>query len=149
MPAPLVVAAASAAFPTLIDLGADLIDRLFPDPQEADKVKLELLKLERAGALAELESAKQLALAQMQINAVEATSPNVFVAGWRPAAGWAGVVGLVYATLAYPFLGWLSAVNQWAGPPALDNEILWLVLGTLLGVGGLRTIEKKAGVAAQ
>jgi hypothetical protein len=43
----------------------------------------------------------------------------------------------------------VSAVNQWAAPPALDNEILWLVLGTLLGVGGLRTIEKKAGVAAQ
>ena len=149
MPAPLIAAVGSVVVPKAVEFGLELIDRLWPDPAEADKAKLELFKLERSGQLAELESAKQLALAQLAVNEVEAANPNLLVSGWRPAAGWAGVAGFVYATLGYPFIGWVSNVNGWAAPPALDDNLLWLVLSTLLGVGTLRTIEKARGVAAR
>ena len=149
MPAPFVAAAGSVLIPKAVEFGMELIDRLWPDPVEGDKAKLELLKLERTGQLATLESAKQLALAQLAVNQVEAANPSVLVSGWRPAAGWAGVAGFVYATLVYPFVGWISNVNHWAAPPALDDNLLWLVLSTLLGVGTLRTIEKAKGVAAR
>ena len=149
MPAPLVVAAASTALPKLVDYGIELIDRLWPDPTKADQAKLELLKLERSGQLAELESAKELALGQMEVNRVEASSPRVWVSGWRPGAGWAGVGGLVYAAIVSPFLSWVSALKGWPLPPELYTELLWLVLGTLLGVGSLRSLDKKNGVASQ
>ena len=149
MALPVVGAVGAALIPKAVEFGIELIDRLWPDPAEADKAKLELFRMEREGVLAELESAKQLALAQMAVNQVEAANPKLLVSGWRPAAGWAGVAGFVYATLVYPFIGWVSTVKGWPAPPALDDNLLWLVLSTLLGVGTLRTYEKARGVAAQ
>jgi hypothetical protein len=148
MPAPLIAAAAAAAVPKLLEVGMDLIDRLFPDPEQADKHKLELLKLAREGQLAELEAMVKLGEGQLRINEAEAANPRLWVSGWRPAAGWAGVAGLVYATIVTPLLGWLSALNGWGAPPPIDGELLWLVLGTLLGVGTLRSFDKSRGVAS-
>jgi len=31
-------------------------------------------------------------------------------------------------------------------PPDIDTEFLWVVVSGLLGIGGLRTYEKRAGV---
>lgn len=94
-------------------------------------------------------------LAQVEVNKVEAAHASVFVAGWRPACGWAGVAAMVYQFLLYPLLVWLWALLQALGwlnpgvtpPPMLDTDALWVVLTGMLGIAGARTVEKIKGVA--
>ena len=124
----------------LFEIGKQLIGRLIPDPAEKAKAELELLKMTQEGDL------KQI-IAQLEINAREAQHASVFVAGWRPGAGWAGVAGLVYATLLQPLLAWLAAVKGWPEPPVIDTEVLLYVLGGMLGLAGFRTLETNKGTA--
>ncbi len=126
----------------LFELGKGIIDRLFPDPTKKAEAELELLKMTQAGDL-------QVILAQLQINAKEAESASLFVAGWRPFTGWICGFGLLYATVIHNVLEWVSVIRAWPLPPAVDTDTLIYVLGALLGVGGLRTLEKVRGVAAK
>ena len=59
----------------LLEFGAKLLERWFPDPQKKAEMEMELFKLAQAGEF-------QTAVAQMQINAKEAEHQAVFVAGW-------------------------------------------------------------------
>ena len=126
----------------LFELGNNIIGRLFPDPAQKAAAELELLKLSQEGDL-------QKILAQLTINAKEAESASIFVAGWRPFVGWICGVGLLYATIIHNLLEWLSEVQGWTTPPAVDTGTLLYVLGALLGIGGLRTLEKVLGVATK
>lgn len=126
----------------VLELGKTLLDRFIPDPEKKQAAEAEFLKLAMDGEL------KQV-VAQLEINAREAQHPSVFVAGWRPAAGWAGVFGLVYVTIFHPLAVWLSKIKGWPEPPLLDAELLTLVLTGMLGIGGLRTYEKKLGIASK
>ena len=126
----------------LFDLGKGIIDRLFPDPAKKAEAELELLKMSQAGDL-------QVILAQLSINAKEAESSSIFVAGWRPFVGWICGIGLACATILHNLLEWLSVVRDWPLPPAVDTNTLLYVLGAMLGIGGLRTLEKVKGVAAK
>ena len=100
----------------------------------------EFLKMAMGGEL-------QQTIAQLEINAREAAHPSVFVAGWRPAFGWCGALGFVYATIGQPLLAWGAAIKGWPAPPALNLDLLWVVVTGMLGIGGLRTFEKTKGVA--
>lgn len=122
----------------LLDLGKNIIDRMFPDPAQKAQAELELLKITQAGDL-------QVILKQLEINATEAANPSIFVAGWRPFVGWLSGLGLAYATIVHNLLAWLAQVQQWPAPPAVDTDTLLYVLGALLGVAGLRTVEKVKG----
>jgi len=126
----------------LFELGKGIIDRLFPDPQKKAEAELELLKMTQSGDL-------QVILAQLQINAKEAESSSVFVAGWRPFVGWTCGIGLFYATIGVNLLSWLSTAKGWPLPPVVDTDTLLYVLGAMLGIGGLRTLEKIKGIAAK
>lgn len=124
----------------ILELGKDLIGRFFPNEEERRKAEAEFLKAAMDGEL------KQV-IAQLEINAREASHPSVFVAGWRPFFGWAGGAGFVYATILQPLLAWLAAVKGWPSPPGLNLDLLWVVVTGMLGIGGLRTFEKAKGVA--
>ena len=103
--------------------------------------------------LAELE-AKTLEIeqivmsAQSKINEIEAASPSVFVAGWRPFIGWICGLGIFYQFVGHPLFIWIIAIaHLQISPPILDTEgLLGLVLA-MLGVGTLRSYEKIKGVA--
>lgn len=125
-----------------LEIGRQLIERFVPDKEAQRKAEAEFLKLAMDGEL------KQV-LAQLEINAREAQHPSIWTSGWRPGAGWAGVAGLVYATIVHPSLAWAARIHGWPEPPEIDNELLWVVLTGMLGIGGLRTYEKKAGVASR
>ena len=125
----------------LFELGKGIIDRLFPDPAAKAAAELELLKMTQAGDL-------QVILAQLAINAKEAENSSIFVAGWRPFVGWTCGVGLAYATVGVNLLSWLSTARGWPLPPDVDTDTLIYVLGAMLGIGGLRTIEKVKVVAS-
>lgn len=133
----------------VLDIGGKLIDRLWPDPAQAATAKLELYKAQQEGAFKEQEQQFELAKAQIAVNTAEAGNANLFVSGWRPFVGWVCGGGLVYSFIGQPLLAWGSVNWHFAIPPALDTGTLLTVLCGLLGLGGLRTVEKLNGVAAK
>jgi len=127
----------------VFDFGSKVIDKIFPDKDAADKAKLEMLKLQQEGAFKELELNAKNAEGQMSVNAKEAESQSVFVSGWRPAAGWVCVMGLLYSVFLRPLISWFSTIyGLSAVPPVIDNVILMELLFGMLGLGALRSYDK-------
>jgi len=126
-----------------LDLGNTLITRLFPDPAQAANAKLELLKLQQSGDLAQMT-------AQTDINKVEASNTSIFVSGWRPAIGWVCALALAYQYLIRPLASTFVGIAGITIPPlpGLDDNLWQLMMG-MLGMGGLRTFEKVQGVASK
>ena len=123
----------------LLEVGKGLIDRLIPDADARRKAEADFLQAAMDGEL------KQV-IAQLEINAREATHPSVFVAGWRPFFGWVGGSAFAYVGLLQPLLTWVAQVNGLPSPPDVDTDFLWVVVSGLLGIGGMRTFEKRVGV---
>lgn len=124
-----------------LDVLGKVIDRVLPDKAASDKAKAELLTMQTQGELNQL-------MGQLEINKTEAAHPNLFVAGWRPASGWISVIGLAYTFIIQPLLAWLSTIVSIPVPPMIDVDTLLVLLGSLLGVGTLRTVDKVKGVAS-
>lgn len=82
--------------------------------------------------------------AQIAVNAAEAASSNLFISGWRPALGWIGVAAFSVQFLLRPILGAFKVEV-----PQMDVGELWPMMAGILGLGTLRTIEKKGKVAAK
>ena len=128
----------------------DAIVGLIPDKRAAQEKKLEL---ETAITQAAITASAQ----QGKINELEAQHKSVFVAGWRPAAGWVCVAGLAYAGLVQPFLAWIVTVaalfwdkaDQIPALPVVDTDTLYNLLIGLLGLGSMRLWEKTKGVARE
>lgn len=125
-----------------LEVGNKLIDRLWPNPAEAAKAKLELFKMQQDGDLAVMT-------AQMEINKIEAQSSNLFVSGWRPFIGWGCGVAFLYSALFEPLLRFISTVIfSYKGTfPAIDTDLTLQILLGLLGLAGMRSWEKREGVA--
>lgn len=135
-----------------LDIGGKLIDRLWPDPTQRDAAKLELLKMQQTGELAQMAADTDLAKSQAQINVAEAQNANLFVSGWRPFIGWICGSGLGYQFLARPILQMaVDAFTTYEQAPRIIMEsldvgtLLTLLLG-MLGLGTMRTFEKFKGV---
>jgi hypothetical protein len=130
----------------IIEAGLKIIEKVIPDPAARAEAQRKLIELEQAGQLEQLRADLQLAMGQLDVNKVEAASPNLFVSGWRPAVGWVCVLGLGYNFLAQPLLAWAALMALRPIPPTLQIGDLIVLLFGMLGLGTLRTVEKKAGV---
>jgi hypothetical protein len=134
-----------ALMPNILGTVNEVVDRLVPDKAGAEK-----LKAETAARLEEkmLDGSIQGALAQIEVNKIEAQSSSLFVAGWRPFIGWVCGSGLFYQYLLSPILPWV--VNAFGGHvapmPTLDGSLSELVTA-MLGLGLLRSFEKYSKVA--
>lgn len=136
-------------WPTLIPILGNLLEKFLPDPQAQADAKLKMLELAQKGDLASMDAELKLALAQIAANTEEAKNPNLFVSGWRPGSGWTCVIGLAYTFLIQPLLSWTATIKGWPIPPAIDVDTLMILLGALLGVGTLRSVDKAKGVATK
>ena len=92
--------------------------------------------------------AHELAKGQLAVNAEEAKSKNIFVAGWRPFVGWTCGLALFLHFLAIPIS---DVVIAHLGYPPLeypgfDMDTLMTVLLGMLGLGGMRSFEKMKGL---
>ena len=119
-----------------MELAGNVINKIWPDKTEAEKQQL--------------AAAVSLVQGQMAINAAEAANPSVFVSGWRPAIGWVcgaacawNWIGLPVAKLGLALYGHPITLN-----PADIGEMMPILLG-MLGLGGLRTMEKLNDKAAR
>lgn len=90
---------------------------------------------------------------QIEINKIEAASPRLFIAGWRPFVGWVCAGSFAYAMVGHAALNWLFALATMATGkplpilPQPDVSLAFEMLLAMLGMGGLRTYEKIRGVA--
>jgi len=144
----------------LIDFSLDDVGSLFTgireaitgekikDPVEVAKIELQLTALEQ-----------RLTEGQIEVNKIEASSAHWFVASWRPAIGWVAVSALffMYTVKAFVMTAiWtyqcyliISTNGAFATLPLFPElgamDILGLV-GSMLGVAGMRSWEKSQGV---
>ena len=125
-----------------------LLDKIIPDPSAAAEAKLKALELAQRGDLAALDADLRLMLAQADINKAEA-STDLFRGGWRPACGWVCAAGLAYTFLLRPVLPWLASLAgaDVQAMPEIDTDTLMVLLTGMLGLGGLRTVERIKGKA--
>jgi hypothetical protein len=127
----------------IVTVGSQLIERLFPDPAQAAEAKLKLVELQQNGDLAAIAG-------QMDINKVEASNTSVFVSGWRPFVGWVCGFGLGYVAIIEPIARFVATMTGYTGAfPAIDTTLTMQVLIGMLGLGGLRSLDKFNGVAAK
>lgn len=118
-----------------LDIVNSAINKIWPDKSEQEKQQL-------AAAVLIIQG-------QLDINKTEAASPSIFVSGWRPFIGWVcgtacawNWVGISIAKfIALTFFATKIDVS-----PAELSEMMPILLG-MLGLGGLRTVEKIKGVA--
>lgn len=120
------------AVATPVNAVGNVLDQLFTSDEERLDKKIVMERLQQ-----------QPALAQVELNKVEAQHRSIFVAGWRPAIGWICAIGLGFMFVINPMLQWYTSKP---GPELPEDVILELVLA-LLGLGALRTFEKLKGKA--
>ena len=125
----------------LIGPATELIGKFVEDKDKKNELAHEI------ATMAE-RPAQELAKGQLAINAEEAKSRNIFIAGWRPFVGWTCGLALFVHFLAIPMADVLTAYFGYAPPsyPAFDMDTLMTVLLGMLGLGGLRTYEKQKGI---
>lgn len=144
----------------IVGIGELAIRRLWPDPERQAEEQRKLLEMAQKGDLAQLDAHVKLMLAQVEVNKEEAKSGSTFVAGWRPFCGW--VCGFALAISCIPkaiALTLMWAVTAWAAVhgesgaeaitlpefPDLGVTELIALLGAMLGIGGMRSFDKKMG----
>ena len=121
-------------------LAGDVINRIWPDASESEKNRLSL-------ALTQLNAEMEIMRTQTAVNAAEAASSSLFVAGWRPFIGWICAASLGYQYVIYPILLWGGLMYHGFTPPQpVVSDVLMELLFGMLGLAGLRTAEKLKGV---
>lgn len=119
-----------------------ILERFIPDKGKREEMAHEI-------AMTIENNVHAQTMAQMEINKVEAAHASIFVAGARPFILWVCGLSLAWQYLIRPIMEWaafLAGVNL-TGAPQLDIGELTMILLSLLGLGGMRSYEKKNGVA--
>jgi hypothetical protein len=89
-------------------------------------------------------------MAQIEVNKVEAAHKSMFVAGWRPFVGWCCAFAMAYHFILQPFLVFaISVYGITVNLPEFDMSSLMTVLLGILGLGGMRSLEKVQKVSRE
>lgn len=110
-----------------------LLDKFIQDKDEKARLAHEIATMSE-------KHAQQIALAQIEVNKAEAKG-NWFQSSWRPATAWVCVLGFAVNFLISP----LAAPFGFIVPQADTSTMLPVLMG-MLGLGGLRTMERVKGV---
>ncbi len=119
-----------------------VIDKFVPDAK--DRLEAENMVFKQL---------HEINLAQIGVNKEEAKNASIFVAGWRPFTGWVCASTFAYAVIGHDLLNWaitFAGMFSTVTPPILpvpDTTLTFELLMALLGFGGLRSWEKKQGIA--
>ena len=129
-----------SVFSDLVGPVTGLLDKFVEDKDQKNALAHEI------STMAERHSQEQM-LAQLEVNKVEAASSSIFVSGWRPATGWVCVLGMAGNFIVTPFANFVLALLEvQVFIPLVPLDTMLPVLLGLLGLGGLRTLEKAKGV---
>ena len=119
----------SAAEP--INAIGNVLDNLFTSDEE--KLNIEVIKQRLA---------QQPALAQVELNKVQAQHRSMFVAGARPFLLWICGVGLGMAFIINPLIEFFTTGEELINVP---TDVMMELVIAMLGLSGMRTVEKLAG----
>ena len=125
----------------LIPAVSGILDKFVPDADTKNKLAHEIATMSE-------KHAQEALLAQLEINKAEAASGSLFKGGWRPAVGWVCAIAFAYHFILKDLIifGASFAGLELPEMPEFDMGTLLTVLGGMLGIGGLRTYEKKSGL---
>ena len=127
----------------LLPFITQIFDKVLPDKTAADAAKLRLVEMAQQGDLEQLKADAAMATAQTEVNKIEAASTRLFVAGWRPFVGWTCGLAVAFKFIGGPALFMLcQAIGHPITLPVINTDELWPLLFGMLGLGGLRTLEK-------
>jgi len=119
-----------------IAAGLNVISKFIPDKDQQAKAEAEL-------RIALLAADTQLAIAQAEINKIEAANEHIFVSGARPFILWVCGFSLAYHFILQPLLAFLfSCAGHQINLPIFDMDSLNTLLMGMLGLGGMRSFEK-------
>ena len=94
--------------------------------------------------------ADKQAIAQIQLNSVEAAHQSLFVAGWRPAVGWVCALAMLLNFILIPFINLgMEFAGQDIRLDLIEMDTMMPVLLSMLGLGGMRSYEKARNVARE
>lgn len=120
-----------------------LLSRVIPDKSERDRLAHEI------STMAEVQAHQQI-MAQVEVNKVEAAHRSLYVAGWRPFIGWSCGIAMAFNYIGVPVIETGSVLY---GTPLsidpLDLEVMMPVLLGMLGLGGMRSYEKRNKVSRE
>jgi hypothetical protein len=129
-----------------LDIGQSLISRIWPDPKDQARELFKLEELKQKGDLAELNAFIVGMQGQLNINATEASHPSILVAGWRPFVGWVGGFSLAYTGIVEPIMRFTASMYGYSGEfPLIETASTVTILMGMLGIGGMRSYDKKNG----
>lgn len=120
-----------------------LLSRIIPDKSERDRLAHEI------ATMADRQAHEQV-MAQIEVNKIEAAHKSLYVAGARPFILWTCGISMAFNYVGLPLIETFSVLY---GTPLvlnpLDLEVMMPVLLGMLGLGGMRTYEKRHGVARE
>lgn len=127
----------------IVEAVKDIADEFITTEEERLEYQLKRYELE----LKEKELETKLLEKVHETNIAEAKTGHWFIAGWRPFLGWIGGVAIAYSFVVAPFLHSVFKAFGLDFPlPELDLGLLFNLILGMLGLAGLRTLEKKWGV---
>ena len=126
---------------TLIGPATELAGKFIQDKDKAAQLAHDL------STMADKHSQEAM-LEQIEVNKAEAESGSVFKGGWRPFIGWVCGAAFAYHFVLQPLIlfGVTVAGVQIPELPTFDMTSLMTVMMGMLGLGGLRSYEKKQGL---
>ena len=119
-----------------------LLDKVVEDKDKKAQLAHEIATMAERQAHA-------IAIAQIEVNKIEAQSPSFFKSSWCPFIGWDCGVAFAYHFVLQPIINFVVTASGTAVPelPEFDMSTLLSVHGGLLGLGTLRTYEKTQGIS--
>jgi hypothetical protein len=125
----------------LIGPVTSLLDKFVEDKDQKAKLAHEVATMAQ-------RHAQELAKGQLEVNKAEAQHKSLFVSGWRPAVGWCCVFGMMGNFMVIPFTNFVLALLKIdVVVPLIDTATMMPVLMGMLGLGAMRTYEKRTGVS--
>jgi len=125
----------------LIGPVTSLLDKFVEDKDQKAKLAHEVATMAQ-------KHAQELAKGQLEVNKAEAQHKSLFVSGWRPAVGWCCVFGMMGNFMVIPFTNFVLALLKIeVVVPLIDTATMMPVLMGMLGLGAMRTYEKRTGVS--
>ena len=119
---------------------SSLLEKVVPDKNQAAKLAHEIATMSE-------RHHQELMKAQLEVNKVEAAHSSIFISGWRPACGWVCVLGMAGNFMVIPFTNFvLALLSIDVTVPLIPLDTMLPVLMGMLGLGAMRTYEKKSGV---
>jgi len=126
-----------ALLPAVLPLVKDVVGSFLPeDPKKRAEAERKI-EAQLTEHLAKID------MAQLEVNKAEAAHRSIFVAGWRPFIGWSCGAAMCLNFIIFPLASFVLAQTGYLVElPKLDMAEMMPVLMGLLGLGGLRTVEK-------